>query len=95
MKIYVFFLPTNIHRTLLNKDLLIIVPGSGLQLLLVFIMKSAKNVIKKYVVHRRMQNTRIIHDVWRLLILSNEEKTNDYENFEKGMIYMKILKKGG
>jgi hypothetical protein len=30
-----------------------------------------------------------------LLILSNEEKTNDYENFEKGMIYMKILKKGG
>jgi hypothetical protein len=37
----------------------------------------------------------IIHDVWRLLILSNEEKTNDYENFEKGMIYMKILKKGG
>ena len=41
------------------------------------------------------QNTRIIHDVCRLLILSNEEKTNDYENFEKGMIYMKILKKGG
>jgi hypothetical protein len=27
--------------------------------------------------------------------LSNEEKTNDYENFEKGMTYMKILKKGG
>jgi hypothetical protein len=27
--------------------------------------------------------------------LSNEEETNDYENFEKGMIYMKILKKGG
>jgi hypothetical protein len=28
--------------------------------------------------------------------LSNEEKTNDYENFEKGMIYMKILiKRGG
>ena len=26
---------------------------------------------------------------------SNEEKTNDYENFEKGMIYMKILNKGG
>jgi hypothetical protein len=26
--------------------------------------------------------------------LSNEEKTNDYENLEKGMIYMKILKKG-
>jgi hypothetical protein len=26
--------------------------------------------------------------------LSNEEKTNDYENFEKGMIYIKILKKG-
>jgi hypothetical protein len=26
--------------------------------------------------------------------LSNEEKTNDYENFEKGMIYMEILKKG-
>jgi hypothetical protein len=25
----------------------------------------------------------------------NEEKTKDYENFEKGMIYMKILKKGG
>jgi hypothetical protein len=24
-----------------------------------------------------------------------EEKTNDYDNFEKGMIYMKILKKGG
>jgi hypothetical protein len=22
-------------------------------------------------------------------------KTNDYENFEKGMIYMKILKRGG
>jgi hypothetical protein len=28
-------------------------------------------------------------------LLSNEEKTKDYENFEKGMIYMKILKKGG
>jgi hypothetical protein len=27
--------------------------------------------------------------------LSNEEKTNDYENFEKGMIYMTIKKKGG
>ena len=27
--------------------------------------------------------------------MSNEEKTNDYENFEKEMIYMKILKKGG
>ena len=27
--------------------------------------------------------------------MSNEEKTNDYENFEKGMIYMEILKKGG
>jgi hypothetical protein len=28
--------------------------------------------------------------------LSNEEKKpNDNENFEKGMIYMKILKKGG
>jgi hypothetical protein len=27
--------------------------------------------------------------------LSNEEKTNDYEHFEKGMFYMKILKKGG
>jgi hypothetical protein len=27
--------------------------------------------------------------------LSNEKKPNDYENFEKGMIYMKILKKGG
>jgi hypothetical protein len=26
---------------------------------------------------------------------SFEEKTNDYEDFEKGMIYMKILKKGG
>jgi hypothetical protein len=29
------------------------------------------------------------------IIISNEEKTNDYENFEKGMIYMKILKKRG
>jgi hypothetical protein len=29
------------------------------------------------------QNTRIIYDVWRLLILSNEEKTNDYENLGK------------
>jgi hypothetical protein len=27
--------------------------------------------------------------------MSNKEKTNDYENFEKGMIYMKILKKRG
>jgi hypothetical protein len=27
--------------------------------------------------------------------LLNEEKTKDYENFEKGMIDMKILKKGG
>ena len=43
------------------------------------------------------QNTRIMYDVhvWRLLISSNEEKTNDYEDFEKGMIYMKILKKRG
>jgi hypothetical protein len=36
----------DIPRTLLNKDLLIFVPWPGLQLLLVFIMKSAKNVIK-------------------------------------------------
>ena len=43
-----FFLPTNIPRILLNKDLLIFVPGPGLQLLLVFIVKSAKNVIKNY-----------------------------------------------
>jgi hypothetical protein len=35
----------DIPRTLLNKDLLIFVSGPGLQLLLVFIMKSAKNVI--------------------------------------------------
>ena len=49
------------------------------------------------------QNTRIIYDVWRLLILSNEEKTNAYENVEKRMIrkvwryqrVMQILKKGG
>jgi hypothetical protein len=27
--------------------------------------------------------------------LSNFEKTNEYENFEKGMIYMNIWKKGG
>jgi hypothetical protein len=25
----------------------------------------------------------------------SKEKKNDYEKFEKGMIYMKILKKGG
>ena len=50
--------------------------------------KSADSVEKLWT-----QNTRIIHDVWRLLILSNEEKTNDYENFEKRMIYMNILKK--
>ena len=36
----------DIPRTLLNKDLLIFVPWPGLQLLLIFIMKSAKNVIK-------------------------------------------------
>ena len=44
-----------------------------------------------------MNNTCILcpHFFDYLLILSNEEKTNDYENFEKGMIYMKILKKGG
>ena len=41
-----FFLPTDIPGILLNKNLLIFVPGPGLQLLLVFIMKSAKNVIK-------------------------------------------------
>ena len=46
------------------------------------------------------QNTRIIHDVWRLLILSNEEKEwlwkfwkrNDYENFEKRGV---IERRGG
>jgi hypothetical protein len=27
--------------------------------------------------------------------LSNEEKMNDYETFEKGMIYMNILRKRG
>jgi hypothetical protein len=26
--------------------------------------------------------------------MDNRRKTNDYENFEKGMINMKILKKG-
>jgi hypothetical protein len=29
------------------------------------------------------------------MILSNEAKANDYDNFEKGMIYMNILKKRG
>ena len=29
------------------------------------------------------QNARIIHDVWSLLILSNDEKRMIYENFEK------------
>jgi hypothetical protein len=28
------------------------------------------------------------------MILSNEEKTNDYENFEKEMIYMNFEKRG-
>jgi hypothetical protein len=28
-------------------------------------------------------------------IIPKQIHTNDYENFEKGMIYMKILKKGG
>ena len=41
------------------------------------------------------QNTRIIHDVWRLLILSNEEKTNDYEKFEKEWFIWKFWKRGG
>ena len=50
---YIFFLPTNIPRILLNKDLLIFVPGPGLQLLLVFIMKSAKNVIKNYFFYKK------------------------------------------
>ena len=40
------------------------------------------------------QNTRIIHDVWRLLILSNEEKGMIMKSLKKEMI-MKILKKGG
>ena len=35
-KIYKKKLPTNIPRILLNKDLLIVVPGPGLQLLLSF-----------------------------------------------------------
>jgi hypothetical protein len=46
-------LPTNIPSILLNKDLLIFVPGPGLQLLLVFIMKSAKNVIKNYFFYKK------------------------------------------
>ena len=37
------------------------------------------------------QNTRIIHDVWRLLILSNEEKRMIMNILKKRMIYMKIL----
>ena len=42
------------------------------------------------------QNTRIIHDVWRLLILSNEEKTNDYENIWKRIdLYENFEKKRG
>ena len=52
-------------------------------------------IIHVFCVNIFSTNTCIIHDVWRLLILSNEEKTNDYENFEKGMIYMKIFKKRG
>jgi hypothetical protein len=40
----------DIPRTLLNKDLLIFVPGPGLQLLFVFIMNSAKNVIKIFTI---------------------------------------------
>ena len=41
------------------------------------------------------QNTRIIHDVWRLLILSNGEKRMIMNILIKGMNYIKILKKGG
>ena len=40
----------DIPRTLLNKDLLMFVPGPGLQLLFVFIMNSAKNVIKIFTI---------------------------------------------
>ena len=49
-----------------------------------------------YCISRKTVDTEYMYYSWcSLLILSNEEKTNDYENFEKGMIYMKILKKGG
>ena len=43
----------DIPRTFLNKDLLIFVPGPGLQLLLVSIMKSAKNVIKNIFFYKK------------------------------------------
>jgi hypothetical protein len=29
------------------------------------------------------------------MVMAKEEKTNDYEKLEKGMMYMKIVKKGG
>jgi hypothetical protein len=40
------------------------------------------------------QNTRIIHDVWRLLILSNEEKRKIMNFFLKEWLW-KFWKKGG
>jgi hypothetical protein len=41
------------------------------------------------------QNTRIIHDVWRLLILSNEEKGMIMKILKKEWLIGKFWKKGG
>ena len=41
------------------------------------------------------QNTRIIHDVWRLLILSNEEKRMIMNILKKEWFIWKFWKKGG
>ena len=40
-------------------------------------------------------NTRIIHDVWRLLILSNEEKRKIMNFFKKEWFIWKCWKRGG
>jgi hypothetical protein len=42
-----------------------------------------------------IQNTRIIHDVWRLLILSNEEKGMIMKILKKRWFIWKFWKKGG
>ena len=41
------------------------------------------------------QNTRIIHDVWRLLLLSNEEKRMIMNILKKEWFIWKFWKKGG
>ena len=62
-----------------------------------FVRKMTRNKTLLYCISRKTVDTEYMYYSWCMTStdIVKWRKTNDYENFEKGMIYMKILNKGG